>query len=220
MRLYEEYFKRHKINDVPLVHHVNNSCIVFRTKDYKIWYDLLSIDTIVSSNFTLPSAGILNIKWIYSDHHPGHYEVSLHCQIHDGYINDKIFMNKMISNIKWHDYESFIHSCMKNFMNVDLVRDKDEAFVLCWEMFVASYDSWFSKQGGEIKYMLFQTLDEELDTATRIDFIAEILKKLAYTSPGVFRNWKYEVLNKVQYFADWFLELIDKNAKELLPCKD
>ena len=48
----------------------------------------------------------------------------------------------------------------------------------------------------------------------------EILKKLAYTSPGVFRNWKYEVLNKVQYFADWFLELIDKNAKELLPCKD
>lgn len=220
MRLYEEYLKRHNIDDVPLVHHVNNSCIVFKTTDYKIWHELLSMDSLSSSNFILPSAGIVYIKWIHNDHHPGHYEVSLHHQIHDGYINDQIFSNKVISNLKWHEYESFIHNFMRIFKKTHLIKDKDEAFILCWEMFVASYDSWFSKQGGDIKYMLFQTLDEELQISTRLDLIAEILKKLAYNASGVFRNWKYEVLNKVQHFAEWFVELIDKNAKELLPCKD
>lgn len=220
MRLYEEYLLRHKINDVPLVHHNPNSCIVFKTKNYKIWNELLSIDYLADNNLILPSSGFIYIKWIHNDHHPGHYEVSLHHQIHDGYINDQILTNKVISNLKWHEYESFIHTCMEIFTNTQLIKNRDEAFILCWEMFVESHDSWFSKQTGDIKYMLFQTLDEELQISTRLDYIAEILKKLAYNAPVVFRNWKYEVLNKVQHFAEWFVELIDENAKELLPCKD
>ena len=220
MRLYEEYLKRHGIDDVPLAHHANSSCIVFKTKSPSAWSELINPETVASSRFSLPSAGIFFIRWVHSDHHPGHYEASLHYQLHDAYVNDQILGHYSISNFKWHEYESFMTAYAKKFVGIHLVKDRDHAVLAGWEMFVSAYDGWFSKQGGDIKYLLFQTLDDEISVSSRIEYISEILKKLSTCYPGVFRNWKYEVLNKVQYHADWFIDLVEKNGKELLSCKD
>ena len=87
-------------------------------------------------------------------------------------------------------------------------------------MFVSSYDSWLQRQGGDIKYLLFQTLDDENSNETRIEYISEILRKFSSFGPVFLRNWKYEVLNKVQNHSNWIVNIIDKHAKEILPNKD
>ena len=220
MRLYEEYLNRHHIHDVPLIHHAGNTCIVFKTKDYKVWSDILQKDISSSTNFNAPTTGLFVSKWLHNDHHPGHYEINVYYQLHDGFHVDQVLTGCHVSNIKWHEYENFISIYAYKLSKTDIIRDRDAAFIAGWEMFVSAYDGWFARQGGDIKYMLFQSLDADSPSHIRMDYIAEILKKLSPYNAGLIRNWKYEVLNKVQYHADWLVNVVDSYAKELLPCKN
>jgi hypothetical protein len=34
------------------------------------------------------------------------------------------------------------------------------------------------------------------------------------------RSWKNEVFQKIQNYSEWLVKLIEKDEKELLPCKD
>lgn len=219
MRLYEEYLSRHHIIDVPLIHHNANSSLVFKNKNYKAWNEILGKD-ISSSSINPPTAGIFTIRWIHNDHHPGHYEANIYYQLHDGFHIDQVLTNCHITNLKWHEYESFIDIFANKLSKVDIIRDKDSAFAVGWEMFVSAYDGWFAKQGGDVKYLLFQSLDEEIPLDIRLDYIAEILRKLSPYNTNLLRNWKYEVLNKVQHHAEWLATVVDRYAKELLPCKN
>lgn len=220
MRLYEEYFKRHQIRDVPLVHHNANSCVFFKCRDNHIWSDILGQPSFYTASNATPSFGIFEVKWVYSDHHPGHYEAAIHYQIPDGHVKDQVFGIHHITTIRWSEYESFVYHFCKKLTSVNLIRDKDLAFITGWEMFVSSYDSFLQKQSGDIKYLLFQTLDDENSNETRIAYISEILRKFSCFSPMVLRNWKNEVLNKVQNHSNWLVNIIDKHAKEILPNKD
>ena len=64
MRIFEEYFVRNKITDVPLVHHCKFGSLILKSTDVKS-----------QSRFML-----VNIKWQDHDHHPGQYifEISFH----------------------------------------------------------------------------------------------------------------------------------------------
>ena len=106
---------------------------------------------------------------------------------------------------------------MKKFAHTNYARNFDEAFIFGWELFVSAYDSWLNRQGGDFKYLLFQTLDDENSYDTRIEYINEILRRFANYHPALLRNWKYEVLNKVHNHADWLVKIIDSHAKNLLP---
>jgi hypothetical protein len=216
MRIYEEYLKRHQIDDVPMAHHAGQSCFFFTSNNRQFWCELLNIDGL----FYTPAGGIIQFKWIGNDHHPGSYDVTMHYQIHDGHKHDKIFANYTIATIKWHEYENFVFSFTQKFKNAQIIKEENNIINALWEMFVASYDGWFYKQNGDIKYLLFQSLDDEQSKDTRIMYIQEIMKKISYSSPNILRNWKYEVLNRIQYRADWLADLIESHAKKILPCKD
>jgi hypothetical protein len=195
--------------------------LVFKTRNFRTWSEILGKD-ISSSSLNPPSSGIFFTKWVHNDHHPGHYEISVFYGLHDGFHVDQVLSSCHIANIRWHEYENFISIFANKLSNTEIVRDKDYAFVVAWEMFVSAYDGWFTKQGGDIKYLLFQSLDEEITNDLRLDYIAEILRKLSSIpyNANLLRNWKYEVLNKVQHHADWLVNVVDRYAKELLPSKN
>lgn len=219
MRLYEEYFRRHKISDVPLIHHNHRTSIAFKTRNQNAWDDILGqpIRTVVSH---VPSAAILEVKWNHSDHHPGQYEGTVHIQNPDGHLKDKMFISYQVSNIKWSEYESFMYYFSKKLNKVEIAKTQDECFLIGWEMFVSCYDSYLNRQSGDFKYLLFQSLDDENSIDTRLDFITEILRRFSETNANLLRNWRYEVLNKVHSHADWYVNIIESHDKELLPSKN
>lgn len=217
MRLYEEYLSRHQINDVPMVHHALNSCIFFKLKDINLWAELVNQSSIQTYR---PLYGIFQVRWIQSDHHPGHYEASIYNQIHDGYAQDKILNTCQIANLKWHEYENFMQIYTKKFKKFELIKGQNETFLAGWEMFVGAFDGWFAKQGGDIKYMLFQSLDEDVPVNFRMEYASEILRKISHFHTSVMRSWKNEVFQKIQNYSEWLVKLIEKDEKELLPCKD
>jgi len=209
MRLYEEYLQRHQLTDIPVVHHCQAASVLLEINDMDLFSSILERD--LSSN--MPPYGILNLIWEHKDHHPGHYEIFFSHPLHDGYKNNP-FSTFLISTIKWHEYESYVLGFCDRVNGVTPVRDQRLISLAAWEMFVYSYDHWFFSQSGEIKYLLFESLDKDNGYEKRLGFCQELVRKLSINNSPVVRVWKNEVCNKVQYHADWLANLIEKKCQK------
>lgn len=198
MRLYEEYFNRHLIVDVPVAHHCAVGSLILRTTDSSIW----------KSRWILVS-----IRWESHDHHPGQYQIGINYPIHDGYLHEQLFTQLPSVTKKWHEYEDFFLEWSGNLKAVVPVYGPYEIVLAAWEMFVFSYDSWFIKQPFEIKQSLFEGLNKENSVHLRYQHYQDVVIFLSTYHPAVLRAWKYEVLSRVQNYADWLVEIVDKQCK-------
>lgn len=213
MRLYEEYLKRHNIQDVPLAHHCSNATMLLGIDSLTSWQALLK-QTIVTK---MPKYAFFQIKWDHSDHHPGQYLVSLAYPIHDGYLKDTIFTNYSVAQLRWHEYEKFILNHLPEYLSgLRTFHDYIEIALIGWEMFVLAYDSWFNRQSGEIKYFLFESLDKDNDLERRWGFCQELLRKLQNVSPVVVRCWKQDVFSRVNCHAGWLANLVEQKCKRTI----
>lgn len=213
MRLYEEYLKRHNIKNVPLAHHCSQASLLLAVDSPSVWQNLLKHKILNK----MPRYAILQIRWDHNDHHPGQYNFSINCPVHDGYLNDSIFSTTTIAIVKWHEYEYFIlNNLMEIMQGVRVFHDFNEVTIAAWEMFVLAYDSWFNKQNGEIKYLLFESLDRDNNLEKRWGFCQELLHRLQISNPVVFRCWKYDVLSRIGCHAEWLANLVEEKCKKII----
>jgi hypothetical protein len=198
MRLYEEYFKRHSIADVPVARHCSAGSLILRTTDPSIW----------KSRWVLVS-----MRWENHDHHPGQYQIGINYPIHDGYASDQLFTQSPSITKKWHEYEDFFLDWSSNLTAAVPVIGSHEVVLAAWEMFVFSYDSWFTRQPFEIKRSLFEGLDKDNPIHHRYQHYQDVAVFLSTHHPAVLRAWKYEVLARVQNYSDWLAAIVDKKCK-------
>lgn len=201
MRLFEEYLLRHKIIDVPLVHHCANGTLLLESTDPSQW----------ESRWVLVS-----IRWIEDDHHPGQYLIEMKVPVHDGYAKGSFFARRRAIEKKWQEYEDYILEWTRILTGVRPIRGQREVTMSAWEMFTFMSDSWFIKQPAQLKQKLFQSLDKENSIATRYSNYQDVAIFLSTHHPAVMRAWKYEVLAHVQNRADWLANLIE-NKHEPTP---
>lgn len=206
MRLFEEYFTRHNIADVPVVHHCTAGALILRTTDSSIWKNRWLLVT---------------IRWEPHDHHPGQYRIDMNSPIHDGYASDSIFTKWPSLHKKWHEYEDFFLEWSEDLKAVEPVQGAKEVVLAAWEMFVFAYDSWFFRQPNDIKRMLFESLDKDRPVEYRHQHYQDVAIFLATHHPAVLRAWKYEVLGRVVDYADWLAKIVKSQCKTqaMLPFK-
>src|SRR5271154_5207507 len=107
MRLFEEYLNRHKITDVPVVHHCTTGALILRTTDASVWNNKWVLVT---------------IRWKHDDYHPGRYIIEMNSPVHDGFHTDTIFTQWPPIEKKWHEYEDFLLEWSDNLKGVKPVR--------------------------------------------------------------------------------------------------
>lgn len=205
MRLHEEYFMRHGITDVPVVQHCSAGSLILQPTD-------VSRDRF-SSQWIL-----LSIRWKDDDHHPGKYHISIDCPIHDGYQKDQLFTAVGLGFchspiiLKWDLYENFLLDLVSNLPAIPVVGDQ-EVVMATWEMFVFSHDSWFLKQPYSIKKSLFESLDKENPIQLRYQNYQDVALFISTHHPAILRSWKYEVLARVQNYANWLAAIVNTQCK-------
>lgn len=208
MRLYEEYLKRHKLDNLPIVHHGFKHSLSFKILEKSAWSKLLHHNLYLS----FPTYAILNIQWEHNDHRPGEYQFFISYPVRDGYLGDQIFANYSIAQVKYHEYENFIQNYINDLPKIKVFHNQTELFFVAWEVFVYIYDSWFAKQNGDIKYMLYESLDNENDFDERQGFCREIINKIANQNPTVARVWRQEICAKVDASSSWLADLVEKRC--------
>lgn len=190
MRLFEEYFQRHKI-DVPVAHHCLAGSLVLHTVPEK-WNCRWAI---------------LSIKWVDDPYHPGKYVIQLSTPIHnsqDGnYFEDRPEIIK-----KWHQYEDFILDWCHIAQGIP-AQNFREATLITWEMFVYSHDRWFQEH-SDLQAGLFDSLDNE--NPKRYESYQNVAMMLSKQYPAVFERWKKEFLAKIQYYSEWLVRLITQRG--------
>lgn len=201
MRPYEEYLKRHSITDLPIARHDARGSLLLRTTDSTMWKNRWII---------------LNFQWIHNDHHPGHYQIEINYPIHDGYLSDKLFTQRMPINKKWDEFEDFFIEWSEILKGVKAVHNDDvrELQLAAWEIFVFAYDGWFQKQSYEIKRILFESLDRDRKVDYRFRHYQDIGIYLATHHPAIVRAWKYEVLARVQNYSNWLAQIVDSQCSK------
>ncbi len=206
MRIYEEYLNRHSITDVPVIHHCQNAAFVVKFNDKESWHDFASVSEDFVRNST-PFA-VFQISWISANVRPGEYMLSLKSPIHDAFGSSGYFNNIFSERVKWHNYETALISICDR-LSGSLIYDQGLDLIMAlWEMFVYSHDSWFCRQGGDIKYILYQTLDKDIQIAHRASCIQEMLRKLGNVNANLVKVWRNEYLCYTQTETMWFIRLV------------
>jgi len=196
MFLFEEYFNRHQISDVPLVRHCEKGSLILRTSDFNYWKE---------------KWGILKIDWEDHDHHPGQYLISIEFPIHDGYLSNSMFNQLPPVRKKWHEYENYFIEWSKTLSCVSCpVSDEIDVSLTAWEMFVYVYDGWFSKQSFEMKDILFESLDCERSHDDRYKKYQETVLLLSKNNPNILKSWKYDFLFRLKNYSNWLAVLVNQ----------
>ena len=212
MRLYEEYLQRHGIVDVPLVHHSSFTTIFlnlnsdFDLRNPSIWESFYSTSDV--------RTGFLEIVWNKAEGRPGRYKIGFYYISHDSYYNGVIkFKYQGITELLWDEYESFMFSLVNSLNTSCLFLTENKAILANWELFVHGCDYFFSQQNGDIKYLLFHSLDKENSEVDRLGYIHEVLRKIYNFQPLLVRCWEEEFLNRVHSQSEWLTKLIESKCK-------
>jgi hypothetical protein len=199
MRLQEEYFRRHNIENIPIIHHCSQGSVLLYGK----------------TSFTARWE-LVTIRWVEHPHHPGLYTINFFTPNHDAYRNGILFSKLHPSvDLEWDEYEDYFLELAKNLTEMRAVRGHKYIVMTGWEIFVYCYDSWFREQPYDVKELLFASLDVEKPIIERYSTYQKILNNFSTRHPGILKCWKYEVLSQLQNYSDWFARLVEQNG--LLP---
>lgn len=187
MRLHEEYFQRHGINQ-PVVNHCSKGSVILRR------------------NSGVKPFLFVDINWIKGDRYPGVYNIEFNEPIHDGWDKGRFFNHVGQPYVKqWDEYEDFLLNWSRDADKSYTPIEANEAILASWEMMVYCYDGWFHGQNYGLKDLLFRTLDDELDIKKRLSYHEDMLNHLSVNFPGILNTWtsKFYVSN----YSEWLVNL-------------
>jgi hypothetical protein len=211
MRLYEEYLYRHGIHDVPLAHHCSFSSLFLQMP--------LVLPKNTENFWTATNArsGFFECIWSKTENRPGQYQVGFYYIPHDSMRNGSVDLKYYsITSLRWDEYENFMFG-MASRISPGQILSPDKAMLCAWEMFVHGCDSWFAQQYGDIKYLLFQTLDKENSDNERLGYHKELLRRIYSITPSLVKSWDDEIYHRLHFQSDWLVELIESLCKRNTP---
>lgn len=205
MQLYEEYLRRHGIEDRNITKHTDQAAVFYKSDSDQYWR-------------------ILWIKWMEPEIHPGHYVVRILRPIHNGgnlftarsnYLQQDaphpLFENILRQDKKlfWDEYEDFILGWVKTIRSSDVAVTKTQACIAAWEMLLRCFDKKLAESG--CGNLFFATIDPGLGIQRRYAEIKEALIHCERNIPIVHRAW----LDKIDFYlvkhCGWLAEMITRN---------
>lgn len=204
MRLYEEYLQRHQIR-IPLVHHCAGVSCVIRVGDRRIWSGFTSSEELA---FKLPVHAVLEIRWVHASSRPGEYHISIKSPLHDATQGSGCYSYPYSVVVKWHEYEDSVYRICELLKGARTYQEPHDLLLAIWEMFVYAHDTWFCRQSGDLKYLLYQTLDREVASTQRVSCVQEAVRRIAAVNPVAAKMWRDEFLVHLQQENEWLAGLI------------
>lgn len=122
--------------------------------------------------------------------------------------NDKTCVVK-----KWHEYEDYIFNDLSAIKGLCPVRETD-AFFVAWEVFVYVYDHWFYNQPHTVKSALYESLNKEKSFKHRYKYYQDVIAYLSNNYPSVLRSWRFDMLLRIQNYADWLGDIIESRHRK------
>jgi hypothetical protein len=182
MFLYEEYFKRHNLLDVPLVRHCQKGSLIF-CEDFKKNY-------------------ILDIAWQNHDYHPGEYIITICEPVRNSYFLEDKFSNFSFISKDWDEYEDYFLNWNKNIsLNSLPIMNPTETILACWRMFVCIYEEWFSFQDAHLSQILNKSLNVKRSLEFRYKNYQSYIDFLSHNYPEVLESWENDVLCRIKNYS-------------------
>ena len=204
MRLYEEYFRRYKLEHVPMVRHDPVGALILCTQETQHW----TRDALYWKSKWI----IVTIKWVDGGIHPGTYAIDFHHPIHNGYAKGQLFHKQTAEELEWDEYEDYFINYAKSGHVVPgipaAIEGERQVVLTAWEVFVYIYDGWFATQTSELREYVDRALDTDLTLNDRYAGYQSCLMYLMTRHPSVLKAWKYEVLLLVQQYSEWLATLV------------
>lgn len=192
MRLFEEYFNRHDIKSVPLVHHAPDGAVI--------------LESLKDSSFKI----LVLIEW-KNEKPPGRYVIQSVSPIHNGFSSGSFFKIHNEVEKKWHEYESYFIEFAENLQELRVISNEKEVLLAAWEMFVFIHDGWLSGLPLGIKDALFESVNKENSFEERYEKYQDVYYYLGHNFPYTLENWqKYILFRVVGAYSFWFANLINK----------
>lgn len=198
MRLFEEYFKRHNITNVPLVHHDCYGAVIFESKE---------------TNKKM----IIFISWVDYDVRPGKYIINYSYPVHNGFLENRFFEHHSRTEKTWDQYEPYFIDLASKLKNVRALENEKEILLTTWEMFLLIYDDWFLTLPSNIKEILFESINKENTINFRYDKYQELYFYIGNNYPSILDNWrKLMLIPIIEPYSFWLAKLINENNQILL----
>lgn len=214
MRLYEEYMQRHGMKDLPVVRHAQFNILYVERTQVKSPCELTWRHMDIMWQKTGAQSGFFETQWCRSDSRPGRYLVSFSYFLPDSCQNNALKIKHYnYQELPWDKYEQFMMSVVQQLDLGQVYWEQRQLQLRAWEMFVAACDSFFSSQSGDVKYLLFHSLDQENSEDTRMAYLREVLKKISNGSPQLVRCWNDEIYQRLQNQSAWLVDLIGQQCK-------
>lgn len=192
MKLFEEYFKRHNITNVPLVHHCQEGVVILESEKTK-------------------NKLLIFIEWAESDGHPGEYTIKFVKPIHNSFSAGSYFELETKIKKRWHEYEAYFIKLPEKTDSFTAVLEKYEVLLSVWEIFIFVYDGWFSTLPKTIKETLFESINKDNSLDIRIKKYREVYLFMERNFPLITENWSQVFLSKiVEPYSYWLAKLINK----------
>lgn len=183
MLLYEEYIERHSLN-LNLVKHINHGFLFSRTTKH----------------------AVLSIVWTPPDRCPGYYKFQHHTPVRDAHLKNNLFMPVGPCKIvEWDQYEDEFLKYLKEYKPIYGIY---EVFVMAWEMFVYSYDTWFATQNYAKE--VYATLDQEKSLKERVKSIQDFLVFLGDKHVSIKEAWEAGDKKYLSYYCHWICTIKTK----------
>lgn len=203
MKLFQEYSRRHNIK-CPYVHHGNGFCVIRNYDGKKNTSRWLFVDVNWSTEDVNP--GMFTFKILYPLRDSGYKSIN-------SYNLPNYFTPNLVLNWKWSEHNENMLSWVKNLQyqnssNLELITDKNLAYLNAWEVFVFMHDSWLVGQNHEIKNLIFESLNKDSSNDYRMSICKDLCAIFTKQNPKLMYNWTEAVLKYYFNYSDWLVDLI------------
>jgi hypothetical protein len=204
MKLYEEFLTRINVK-VPVVEHHNEWAFLFRT---------------YGEGWKTPFV-LMNVQWNQIDNRVGHYLITYHKALHDGYQQRRFFEKYNDTRVTWDQYESyFINWEVRRYITPGIqesmlpIFGENQMLFSAWEMFVYTHDGWVARQPPEFRVYVEGAIDDTKTDNERIRAYQNALLFLTTREPSALKTWKNEIIGRMRNYGHWLGRLLTGN---LLP---
>jgi hypothetical protein len=198
MNIFEEYASRKKIS-YPIAYHVDSSVLILKADNNKRW----------ACNWC-----VLSVLWHSNPHHPGFYKIQLSSPIHSLESQSLFYLNKSHFSIdkSWFEYEKFFYQWNPRSKGLSPVFG-DDAILAAWEIFVCSNEKHFLNQSLFVKDSLYDTLNPNASTESRIASCHNLVSSGRFSLSDV---WKEKFLSTIENcYLNWFKFFVDYEYAKL-----
>lgn len=190
MKILEEYFNRHNIIQVPVVHHCELESVFLR-------------------NVETNELKIFHIKWQNHDFHPGNYKIEISTP-NKGVIRTILY---------WDEYEDYILKWIDEEVYWNPIKKIKENLILTGFEFLINSNKnnqAITLAPFRLKNIINEALNSKNEIDHRLSRCSKFIQFICEYHPDMFRYWRNEIFKHIDNYSDWLPDLISKQKRSKL----